>query len=126
MKINYRDIIKNTVPERKDEYINFFFENIVGTNIKPIYGKDIGSTLEPYFDIAIVKNSQEKKSRIGNKYIERYWRTCIFYFIDREKACEYLNNEGKEKYCFSDTEDDISWESTNLFSINAIYLFTFK
>ena len=118
-KTNYKNLIKNTIPKRKDEYIRFFFQNIVGTDVEPIYGKE-GSEEITYFDISIVKNSQEKKSRIGNKYIERYWRTCIFYFIDRDKACEYLNDTNKEGYCFSDTEDTISWSSSNGFANNRI------
>lgn len=119
MQINYKDLIKDTVVIRKDDYINFFFQTIVGTDVKPIYGRENNQN-ESFFDIAIVKNSQEKKTRVGNKYIERYWRTCIFYFIDREKACEYLNDSNKEQYVFSDNDDIISWNSSNGFANNRI------
>ncbi len=109
MEINYKELIKRSHSFRKDEYIDYFFKNIVGTDEKPIYCKENDSTKD-YFDIAIVKNYKEKKSKVGNSYIGKYWRTCIFYCIDKEDAYEYLNTSNKKGYSIDD--GIISWDTT--------------
>ena len=114
VKIDYKELIKKSNQYRKDNYIDFFFKNIVITEQEPIIGKDPSNPSGP-FDIAIVKNSQEKKSRFGNKYIDRNWRTCIFYYIDKKDAYEYLCDHNKENYAFSKSSDYISWDSSNGF-----------
>ncbi len=119
MEKNYRDLIKETNIQRKEEYIKYFFANIVGTDLEPIYDKEDETGALPFY-ISIVKNSQEKQSKRGNKYVERYWRTCVFCFIDRELAYDYLNDSGKENYCFPENSDIISWTSSNGFKSNKV------
>lgn len=116
---NYRDIIKETKVCRKEEYINFFFKNIVGTDIQPIYSKE-NPDEDSVFEISIIKNTQEKKSKRGNKYTERYWRNCIFYFLNKKDAYLYLNAVNKDNYSFSDASDNISWDSFNGFENKTI------
>ena len=81
MEISYRDLIKKSNAYRKEEYIRYFFKSIVGTDEMPIYSKE-DESFDDYFNISIVKNYKEKRSKIGNSYIGKYWRTCIFYFIN--------------------------------------------
>ncbi|MBQ6921192.1 MAG: DUF2075 domain-containing protein [Bacilli bacterium] len=119
MKIEYKELIKTSSCKRKYQYIEYFFKNIVGTNQKPFIGKDENDIKNP-FDIAIVRNFQEKKSRFGNKYIDRNWRTCIFYYIDKKDAFEYLNDSNKDNYKFTRDDAIISWDSTNGFPSSKI------
>ena len=117
MEINYRELIKKSHTFRKDEYIKYFFKNIVGTDESPIYGKE-DSVSSDYFDISIVKNTKEERSKVGNVYLGKYWRTCIFYFVDRNDAYKYLNPSGKEEYSFKN--GIISWKDENGFVTNSI------
>lgn len=112
MEIDFKELIKKSNQYRKDEYIKYFFKHIVGTDETPIYDKADGN-LSDYFSVSIVNNYQEKRSKIGNEYIGRYWRNCIFYFANREDAYEYLNPLGKEEYSIEN--GIISWKSSNGF-----------
>ncbi len=119
MEMNYKELIKRSYCKRKDQYIDYFFKNIVCTDQKPCIGQDNVLINNP-FDIAIVRNSQEKKSHLGNKYIERNWRTCIFYFINKQDAYEYLSDSNKENYRFTPNDENIRWDSTNGFPSSKI------
>lgn len=119
MNIDYRELIRRSSSSRKKEYVDFFFKTIVGTHQKPIVGKDDDSVYKTA-DIAIVKDSQEKRSRFGNKYIEHNLRTCVFYYIDKKDAFEYLNDSNKENYRFEPNDVFISWDSSNGFPSNII------
>lgn len=112
MEIDYKDLIRNSNSFRKKEYIEYFFRNIVGTQETPVYCKE-GDPSSDCFDISIIKNFKEKRSKIGNAYVGKYWRTCIFYCIDKEDAYKYLSTSGKIGYSF--TDGIISWEDNNGF-----------
>lgn len=117
MEINYRELIRKSKADRKSDYINFFFKNIVGTDETPIFAKETDLPND-YFDFSIVKNFKERRSKTGNAYIGKYWRTCIFYCVDREDANKYLNTTGKSEYSF--INELISWQSDNGFDSGAI------
>lgn len=88
-KINLTDFIKTDVNKKKREYMDYFFSKIVGMSDKePVYGvlKENNS-----FTISIVKDSTSRiLDNARGKLMERSWRNCIFYFVDKEKISKYF------------------------------------
>ena len=93
--IKVLDIIKESKPTRKDRYIEYFFKNFALI-------KDLESVYEPYSNIdnmmiSIIKDSTSRilENKKG-KLMERSWRNCVFYFIDKQSYKKYFGTN--ERY----------------------------
>ena len=89
--IKFIDIINESKHYRTSEYINFFFSNIASIKKEvPIYDDYSGGVNAK---ISIIKDSTSRildKNR--GKLMERTWRNCIFYFIDKNTYKNYFGS----------------------------------
>lgn len=93
--IKVLDMISLTQSKRSEKYINYFFKEFAGIKKqKPIY--------ESFTEVADMKISiiKDSTSRIldnkKGKLMERSWRNCVFYFIDKESYKSHFGTN--EKY----------------------------
>lgn len=87
---DFLEIVKESKTYREEEYIEYFFEQIVSMkDKKPIFTKLDGQY--PNTFMSIVKDSTERiLENSKGKLMERSWRNTIFCFIDKNTYINYF------------------------------------
>ncbi|QWC00211.1 DUF2075 domain-containing protein [Mycoplasmatota bacterium] len=104
--VSISEVIEKSQKFRKEQYINYFFENIVGfKSQKPVF-KDIDETS---YSLAIVKDSTDRiLNNSRGKLMEKAWRNVIFYFVDKNNYKKFFGtNSFFPNYSIED--DNISY-----------------
>lgn len=92
-KIKFSDLIMNSHTYRSEEYIKFFFSEIVGIkNQSPKTYK----LEETDFTISILKDSTSRITDYEQgKLMEKAWRNCVFYFVDKNTYIKEFGSNAK-------------------------------
>lgn len=93
-KILIKDIINNSKVYRESKYIRYFFNNIAQIKSQePVF-----ETIKDVYDVrvSIIKDSTSRiLDNEKGKLMERTWRNCVFYFVDKKT---YVQHFGTNDY----------------------------
>ena len=114
--VNFIDVISQSTIYRKDKYIKYFFNNIADFDEKPIFDSLEGEGL---FTLSIIKDSTSRiLENSKGRLMEKSWRNCIFYFVDKSTYKKYFGtNSFYPNFLINKDEDlveyDGKWNEVN-------------